>query len=152
MGNERVNYPQMNFANEKMLVDRLLSLLQSQSTFCGPVHVTPEFFYSRGRTDVVAVAQDESLIAFEAKLTDWRTGLHQAYRNTCFAHSSYVVLPKRTALAAFRFAGEFEKRGVGLCYVDDSALVVLRMSSHNKPLEPWLAYDAVSLALGSVSQ
>ncbi len=90
----------MTFANEKMLVDRLLSLLQSQSTFCGPVRVTPEFFYSRGRTDVVAVAEDENLITFEAKLTDWRTALHQAYRNTCFAHASYVVLPKKTALTA----------------------------------------------------
>ena len=138
----------MTFANEKMLVDRLLSLLQSKSTFCGTVRVTPEFFYSRGRTDVVAVAEDESLIAFEAKLRDWRTALHQAYRNTCFAHSSYVVLPKKTALAAFRFVGEFEKRGIGLCYVDDSTLVVLRVSSHNEPIEPWLAYDAVSLALG----
>jgi hypothetical protein len=148
MSNEQVTIRKMIFANEKMLVDRLLSLLQSQSTFCGPVHVTPEFFYSRGRTDVVAVAEDESLIAFEAKLTDWKTALHQAYRNTCFAHSSYVVLPKKTALAAFRFVGEFEKRGVGLCYVDDSALVVIRVSSHNEPIEPWLAYDAVSLALG----
>ena len=138
----------MTFANEKMLVDRLLSLLQSQATFCGPVHVTPEFFYSRGRTDVVAVDQDATLFAFEAKLTDWKTALHQAYRNTCFAHSSYVVLPKKTALAAVKFVGEFEKRGVGLCYVDESALVVLRASSHNEPIEPWLAYDAVSLALG----
>ena len=138
----------MTFANEKMLVDRLLDLLQSQSTFCGSVRVGPEFFYSRGRTDVVAVADDESLIAFEAKLNDWKTALHQAYRNTCFAHSSYVVLPKKTALAAFRFIGEFEKRGVGLCYVDESALVVLQVSSHNEPIEPWLAYDAVSHALG----
>jgi hypothetical protein len=138
----------MTFANEKMLVDRLLSLLQSKGTFCGPVRITPEFFYSRGRTDVVAVAEDKSLIAFEAKLADWRTALHQAYRNTCFAHSSYVVLPKRTALAAFRFVGEFEKRGVGLCYVDDSALVVLRVSSHNEPIEPWLAYYALSLTIG----
>ena len=78
----------MTFANEKMLVDQLLFLLQGQSTFCGPVRVTPEFFDSRGRTDVVAVDQDETLIAFEAKLTDWKTALHQAYRNTCFAHTS----------------------------------------------------------------
>src|SRR5438105_2952246 len=104
----------MTFANEKMLVSRLLSLLESQATCWGAVRVTPEFFYSRGRTDVVAVDEDESLIAFEAKLSDWKTALHQAYRNTCFAHSSYVVLPKKTALVAFRFVGEFEKRGVGL--------------------------------------
>src|ERR1700687_5760454 len=138
----------MTFTKEKMLVDRLLSLLQSQSTFCAPVRVTPEFFYSRGRTDVVAVDQDDSVIAFEAKLTDWKTALHQAYRNTCFAHSSYVILPKKAALAAFRYAGEFEKRGVGLCYVDESALVVLHESSRSEPIEPWLSYDAVSLAVG----
>jgi hypothetical protein len=138
----------MTFTKEKMLVDRLLFVLQSQSTFCGSVRVTPEFFYSRGRTDVVAVDQDDSVIAFEAKLTDWKTALHQAYRNTCFAHSSYVILPKKAALAAFRYVGEFEKRGVGLCYVDESALVVLHESSHSEPIEPWLSYDAVSLAVG----
>jgi hypothetical protein len=45
-----------------------------------------EFDYSRGRTDVVALRDGEHVIAFEAKLKDWRTALHQAYRNTCFAH------------------------------------------------------------------
>lgn len=29
----------MTFANEKLLVDRLLSLLQSQATFCGPTEI-----------------------------------------------------------------------------------------------------------------
>jgi hypothetical protein len=138
----------MTFPSEKKLVDCLLSLLETKATQWGAVHVAPEFFYSRGRTDVVAVDEGETLIAFEAKLKDWKTALHQAYRNTCFAHTSYVVLPKEAALIAFRFVGEFEKRGVGLCYIDDSNLVVLHESLHNQPLEPWLAYDAMSLAFG----
>ena len=32
---------------------------------------------SGGRIDVVAVAEDDSLTAFEAKLTGWKTALHQ---------------------------------------------------------------------------
>lgn len=131
-----------------MLVDRLLSLLVTDATQWGSVRVTPEFFYSRGRTDVVALDVAETLIAFEAKLRDWKTALHQAYRNTCFAHSSYVVLPKATALNACQFLGEFEKRGVGLCYIDDSSVVVLHESAHNEPLEPWLADHAIALAHG----
>jgi len=137
----------MTFANEKILVKRILALLQSESTCWGPVHVAPEFFYSRGRADLVALDENERLIAFEAKLKNWKAALHQAYRNTCFAHCSYVVLPKEVALDAFRFVGEFEKRGVGLCYVATD-LVVLHESSHNQPIEPWLACDAMNLACG----
>lgn len=138
----------MTFATEKLLVDRLCALLETNATCWGTVRVTPEFFYSRGRADLVALNEDQNVIAFEAKLKDWKTALQQAYRNTCFAHCSYVVLPKQAALDALRFAGEFEKRGVGLCYVDDSALVVLRESLHSEPLEPWLASHAMRLADG----
>lgn len=134
----------MTFETEQMLVDRLLSLLRTDETCWGPVRVTSEFFYSRGRTDVLALGDDDTLIAFEAKLTDWKTALHQAYRNTCFAHSSYVVLPKEAALTARQYIGEFQKRGVGLCYVDRSDVVVLHESPLSQPLEPWLATEAIT--------
>ena len=42
--------------------------------------VAQEFFYSRGRTNVIASSGGQ-LLAFEAKLTRWRDALHQAYRN-----------------------------------------------------------------------
>ena len=76
----------MTFATEQMLVDRFVGLLEANRTPWGEVSYTREFDYSRGRTDIVAVASPDTLIAIEAKLKDWKYALHQAYRNTCFAH------------------------------------------------------------------
>lgn len=134
----------MTFDTEQMLVDQLLLLLETDATCWGPVRTTSEFFYSRGRTDVLALGDGDTLIAFEAKLTDWKTALQQAYRNTCFANSSYVVLPLSTALMARQYLGEFQKRGVGLCYVDGENVIVLHESPLNQPLEPWLASEAIT--------
>jgi len=126
-----------------MLVDSFVVLLESETTSWGQVRCAREFDYMRGRTDVVAVADSNTLIAVEAKLTDWKCALQQAYRNTCFAHRSFVLLPKATALTAFSFLVEFEKRGVGLCYIDGSDFVVLQDSPRTPPLEPWLASEAI---------
>jgi hypothetical protein len=134
----------MHFQTEKMLVNRFVDLLEANETQWGSLQVACEFFYSRGRTDIVALNDGQMLIAFEAKLKDWKTALHQAYRNTCFAHSSYVVLPKDTALSAMRYLGEFANRRVGLCYIDGADLVVLQESPFAPPLEPWLASEAIS--------
>jgi hypothetical protein len=134
----------MIFATEQMLVDRFVGLLAANRTPWGKMRFTCEFDYSRGRTDVVALSEADTLIAVEAKLRDWKSALHQAYRNTCFAHQSFVLLPKATALTALRFLAEFERRGVGLCYIDGTELVVLQDSPHTPPLEPWLASEAIS--------
>jgi len=134
----------MVFPTEQTLVDTFIDLLKANGTPWGELRFTCEFDYSRGRTDVVAVGHSDTLIAVEAKLEDWRYALHQAYRNTCFAHRSFVLLPKVAALAAASFLVEFERRGVGLCYIDGASLVVLHDSPRVSPLEPWLASEAIS--------
>lgn len=134
----------MVFETEQLLVDEFLTQLASSSTPWGEVQFACEFDYSRGRTDIVVLRDSGELIAFEAKLTDWRTALHQAYRNTCFAHRSFVLLPKRTAMSAVSFCQEFDSRGVGLCYVDQDGLVVLCEATALSPIEPWLASAAVA--------
>lgn len=135
----------MTFATEQKLVDRFVDLIRSNRTPWGELRFSREFDYARGRTDIVAVARaDDTLIAFEAKLKNWRQALQQAYRNTCFAHQSYVLLPKATALLAASCIGEFERRRVGLCYVEDDCLKVLQDSPHTSPLEPWLSTQAMS--------
>jgi len=134
----------MVFNTEQMLVDNFLSLLESSSTPFGDVRFACEVDYLRGRPDVVALTEENHVIAFEAKLTDWRTALQQAYRNTCFAHQSFVLLPKTAALSALNCLGEFEMRGVGLCYLDGSnGVVVLHDSPHGTPIEPWLASQVI---------
>ncbi len=125
-----------------MLVDHFVDLLETNRTPWGNVRFAREFDYSRGRADVVASGEAETVIAVEAKLKDWKRALHQAYRNTCFAHRSFVLLPKAVALTAGSYIGEFEKRGVGLCYVDEVGMVVLHDSAPIVPLEPWLSSEA----------
>ena len=133
------------YSTEKMLVDQFVRLLGSGENPWGPMPVSCEFFYARGKTDIVALADGEVLIAFEAKLKDWRCALDQAYRNTCFAHKSYVVVPKSTALTAFACIAEFKRRGVGLCYVDNTGvLTVLEEPETSIPIEPWIATQAAS--------
>lgn len=139
----------MTFATEQMLIDRFVELLEANRTPWGVMRFSREFDYARGRTDIVAVANSNTLIAIEAKLKDWKRALQQAYRNTCFAHQSFVLLPKSTALIAQCFNGEFETRSVGLCYIDAAGLVVLQDSPHTLPLEPWLASQAICTCTGS---
>jgi hypothetical protein len=132
----------MCFANEQTLVKSFVSRLSTDRSPWGTVQVATEFYYQRGRTDIVAYTADESLIAVEAKLEDWRTALHQAFRNRCFAHRSYVLLPKDTALRAHRYAGEFDRRQVGICYLENTDIVVLHPAAECDPFEPWLSLRA----------
>jgi hypothetical protein len=132
----------MPFASEKTLVDSFVCQLAEGGPPWGPVQVATEFFYQRGRTDVIAYTKDQSVIAIEAKLTDWRAALHQAYRNRCFAHQSYVLLPKETAFRAARYDGEFDRRQVGICYLEGEEIVVLKPAFDGAPIEPWLSQRA----------
>lgn len=132
------------FTAEHVLVEHFLGVLEAKCSPWGPVRFIREFDYSRGRTDIVVIGDSDILIAVEAKLNDWKCALHQAYRNTCFAHRSFVLLPKRRALTAFSFLLEFERRRVGLCYIDDGKVVVLQDSPETAPLEPWLASEAIA--------
>jgi hypothetical protein len=133
------------YSTEKMLVDQFVRVLGREENPWSSVSVSCEFSYTRGKTDVVALADGDMLIAFEAKLKNWRCALDQAYRNTCYAHKSYVVLPQATALTAFAYLAEFKRRGVGLCYVDNTGgLTVLEESEISTPIEPWIATQAAS--------
>lgn len=134
----------MTFDSEQLLVDGFVALLEARDTPWGDVQFTCEFDYSRGRTDVVVLHSSGQIMAFEAKLNKWRSALHQAYRNTCFAHRSFVLLPKRVALTAAGYRQEFAARGVGLCYLDSEGLVVVEDAPVGFPIEPWLASAAMA--------
>ena len=121
-----------------MLVEQFVATLQTQDVPWGEVRFREQFLHRSGRTDIVAVTGAGEIIAFEAKLTRWRDALHQAYRNTCFAHSSYVLLPERVALLAKQYVEEFARRMVGLCCLTDDHVVVLLEAPRTVPLQPWL--------------
>jgi hypothetical protein len=135
------------YVSEQALVEEFLERLTAYSPW-GDLNTGSEFFYQRGRTDVIAVDEGGSVIAFEAKLTKWKDALQQAYRNTCFAHLSYVILPKKTALLAYRHTDAFSRRGIGICYVDrdtdQETVVILHDAEEAHPLQPWLSDRARS--------
>jgi hypothetical protein len=62
----------------------------------------------------LALKKRARLTAIEAKVADWRKGLHQAFRYRYFAHRSLLVLPTPMASTAARFLPTFRRLHVGL--------------------------------------
>lgn len=140
--------PQSSYSSERHFVNEFCDALESADCPWGKVHHITEFGYLRGRTDVVAVDSNDDVIAFELKLVDWPKALEQAYRNTCFTHRSYVVLPEPILNRAERQRDDFERRKVGICYLDGGKVVVSLPSTRQLPLQPWLSDLAASKARG----
>ena len=136
----------MNRSSEEALVVKLLAQLIAPTAPWPIAHVGTEFDYRRGRADVVAVSPEGAVVAFEAKIDRWKAALRQAYRNTCFAHRTYVVLPAEHARIAHHHRAEFERLGVGLCSVEAESVVVLIESDAFSPLQPWLTEQAAGSA------
>jgi hypothetical protein len=103
-----------------------------------------EFNYLSGKVDIVGHTREGDLVAFEAKIDRWSDALHQAYRNSAFAHYSYVVLPEANAGNALKAEHEFERRGVGLCSFGNSGIKIEIPASKKEPLQPWLTNSALT--------
>ena len=135
-------------SEEKLVQQFLEKMIQYESWsiigFC------TEFDYSRGRTDIVIVSSDNEVIAIEAKLYKWKVALQQAYRNKCFADKSYVLLPAKKAAFAQQYSHEFNKRGVGLCSIEEESIVVLQDVEANPPIQPWLREKVLELTREAV--
>jgi hypothetical protein len=137
------------YMQEKSLVnDFVCQLPDSLFSNMGQISISMEFNYNRGKADIIAMTDNGEIIAFEVKLERWRDALHQAYRNTCFAHYSYVVLPEETAQKALQFEAEFRNRSVGLCYMSDGQIVIAQNAKKTDPIQPWLLKKAVTILSG----
>lgn len=144
----RMSLQSSQYVSEDTLVKDFCSVLETDEHPWGQLQVKREFDYTRGRTDVVAIDCDGDVIAFEMKLEKWKQAAHQAYKNTCFAHLSYVVLPESTARRAQRGSYEFIRRSVGLCYIKANAVVIALPAPRQRPLQPWLSHIATSEIAG----
>ena len=131
------------FALESVLVNTLISHLGAETSPFGNMAIAPEFYYQTGRADLVGIGEDNSVIAFEAKLEKWRTAVHQAFRNTSFADYSFVVLPAKIARRAMASEGEFERRKVGLISVTPCGFEILIEHKTERVLRPRLREKAV---------
>lgn len=126
------------FPEEKGLVASFFAFLVGNRAPWKSRSALQEFDYSSGRTDVLSLSHGDELIAFEAKLSNWRKALHQAWRNTSYVNRAYVVLPRDRAAVALLHRQEFEELGVGLCLVDEAGVEVVIESQSKKPVILWL--------------
>lgn len=128
------------YAKEADLVRDFLTLLQEGESPWGEVETTTEWDYRTGITDVLVRTTHGDLVAFEAKLTDWRRATHQAYRNTTFAKRAYVVMPTAAAERASVHEAIFSQYGVGLCSVEKNrvSIIIEAPELDEEPLLPWM--------------
>lgn len=131
------------FDRERELVAALEERLNAGGGPFAQLMIAFEFDYHEGRVDVVARNGKGELIGFEAKLTYWQKAVHQAYRNTSFTHYSYVVLPQAVALKAARARHEFERRGIGLCSINEDGMFIHIPAARKNPLRPWITNSAL---------
>lgn len=130
------------FETEALLVEEFVSCLETGRTIFGRVQLTTEWDHRSGFVDVLARDAGGRLIAFEAKLTDWRRAYHQAYRNTAYADRAYILLPDGAARRALRHRTEFEMRGIGLCAMQADGVEVLIEATDQDALVKWLRAKA----------
>jgi hypothetical protein len=136
------------FLSEKHLSQEFYDAIAGGNAPFNPRFLAHEFDYREGRADVVGSDHHGDLFAFEMKLRKWRDALNQAYRNTSFAHFSYVVLPYKAAQKAVRWRQEFVRRGVGLCSVSNEGVKVEIDAKRLIPLRPWLTQSAINYVEG----
>src|SRR5258706_5718681 len=135
------------FAYESELVAAAIEVLAAGLDEWGVVEFGLEFDHRCGRTDIVAVSGNGSVIAIEAKLRDWRGALQQAYRNTAFASESYVLMPLAAIPLVLAHAIEFTRRGVGICVIEGHGLRVVHPAKrHDEPLLRVLSQRAAAFA------
>ncbi len=139
------------FDSEETLVRAFDAALLKENSPFSPDCIAMEFDYREGRTDLIISDVQGNLIAFEMKLEKWKQALHQAYRNSSFAHYSYVVVPSRTAQKAAKLEQEFLRRGVGLCSVEGTQIRIEINARRAEPLRPWLTESAIEYIYGGES-
>lgn len=134
--------PKPLFPTEEDLVSTFITHLTADSSPWNSRNYLREFDYISGRTDVLFLSPCDEIVAFEAKLSNWRKALHQAWRNTSFANRVYVVLPRERVGPALGHRDEFDNLGVGLCVVDAKGIGVLIDGAKADPVIPWLHHKA----------
>lgn len=91
--------------------DSVLAGLPSSAIVCAEVKASmgiPDYLVLENVND------QEVVISYELKLSNWRRALRQAFRYKTFANQSYVVLDEATCAAAVHNVEMFKQYNVGL--------------------------------------
>ena len=139
------------FVSEANMVDQFVEFLGKGQSPWGSLQATTEWDYRTGIVDVLVRTKNGQLIAFEAKLSDWRRATHQAYRNTTYARRAYVLLPVDVATRVCAHEDFFSRYGVGLCSFDLDGISILIEAHEKEPLLPWL-YERAQSYFNTISR
>jgi hypothetical protein len=129
-------------STEAELVQRFVLALEAGKTCWGAVEVMTEWCHPTGAADILVRTNQGGIIAFEAKLTEWRRAYHQAYRNTMYANRVYVLMPSATVHRPLPFKEEFRLRGIGLCSYNAGKIHVHIGASEQDELLTWVRRKA----------
>ena len=96
------------------------------------------------------------IIAFEAKLHDWKRAISQAYRYQRYANQAWVVLDASRAKGATRATEQFRRLNVGLKVLSrtghSKTLVSPRFRSPKSPYHFWEANSLIAATLSTLKQ
>ena len=112
----------MAFPTEKEMVKAIKKSEYIQCLFSEPYVIQEEVKGYFGIPDLVVVGannEKQAAYAFEAKLTNWRRALFQAFRYKAFVNKSYVILDSDFVNPALSQLDRFHRSNVGLLCVDD---------------------------------
>ena len=89
------------------------------------------------------------IVAYEAKLANWRRALHQALGYRAFSRSVWVVMPTSGARNAKKLANVFSSNGIGLMAIDNEGRIQIEIKSrrHRRPTSRRLYLMAVGAIL-----
>jgi hypothetical protein len=137
-----------DYVLESQVVDDFENIINGLKNPFGIDGLAFEFNYISGKADIIGESKGGDLVAFEAKLKKWRVALNQAYRNSSFAHYSYVLLPEKSCNMALKEEREFIRRGVGLCSLNSAGISIEIQASRKRPIQPWLTKSALKYIAG----
>ena len=105
------------------------------------------------RIDLVALSRldgEGTVIAVEAKISDWKTALKQAFRNLFSVDLSYIAIPDARVARIDR--GIFKEVGIGLLAVDGTVTRVVNpnQSVLTVPEKKQFVIDACKNRLGEL--
>lgn len=106
-----------------------------------PASFRPSVAYRTGTVECIAV---------EAKVSDWKRGLYQAYRYRWFSDMAYLALYNSNIRAAVNHLHLFKSLNIGLIGVTDGEVAIYRKPRRQRPFSPALrafAFESLLLNL-----
>lgn len=115
-----LTYLDQSFSNSKKKKDKIISFLVEKKFLIPNPNDSNEFWiannYKIGLKEVVAV---------EAKLSNWKRGLYQAYRYKEYANKSYLALHSKYVHRALKNIEDFKRFNIGLIEVNSNSIEIL---------------------------